>query len=594
MTLMFDPIHIVVANGDIVQLTQMLKTNPHLVHARDSMQETPLHIAQETEIARLLIQYGADPNARGGARVGTPLHAVAQRGNIAVATALLEAGADVNASNVLGETSLHLVATAEVARLLVRHGAALDALDHAGLSPLYRHLKNAELVNFLIQAGARLDLRDRVGRSPVHYAAELGAVEVLDLLLEGGLDVNEQDPISGWTPLHEAAQHDQVQVVRWLLEHGADPRQRSLGGETPLDIARARGRHVVCQLLETSLPLPSLPAVPPAEPFVAQRLRLHPLLHEAIIIGKQGMLGRWQLAEPMQRLLAVQVDALEIRDVAVAPTGEWVALATPEKQVEVRAWEDFRLIATWPISHPHGVASLAISPNGRWLALGGEIGWIKLLETAGGHHVEDLEGGDWTGGLAFSPSSDLLASACSYQGGAEVVIDQISQAGQISRVQELDRSDMNTPPTRFVDTLPHLAFSPDGRWLVLFETCSMPGDKRAATGWYGNLVLYEVATGEFRWQVPLDMNVTTLSPELGAKLRGGRIEVAFLSEEEIVCGGPSGRVLCFDVHTGQLKRQIHVPSGAAIISLAYDKRNNRLYCVSNSGELFSVSVGEPS
>ena len=53
----------------------------------------------------------------------TALHLASGHGHSAVAAALLAAGADTNARREGGFTPLHLAATAEVAALLLRHGA---------------------------------------------------------------------------------------------------------------------------------------------------------------------------------------------------------------------------------------------------------------------------------------------------------------------------------------------------------------------------------------------------------------------------------------------------------------------------------------
>ena len=64
----------------------------------------------------------------------------------------------------------------------------------------------------------------------------------------------------------------------------------------------------------------------------------------------------------------------------------------------------------------------------------------------------------------FDPSSGLLATACSYQGGGMVRIDKISE-GELIPVTELWRSDTRTHGKCFVDTLVRLDFSPDW-WVV--------------------------------------------------------------------------------------------------------------------------------
>jgi uncharacterized protein len=73
--------------------------------SRESMKLTPLAsalAAGHNQIARTLIEHGADVNAKGDTDV-TPLHTAAARGNIEAATFLLEHGADINATTTDGK-----------------------------------------------------------------------------------------------------------------------------------------------------------------------------------------------------------------------------------------------------------------------------------------------------------------------------------------------------------------------------------------------------------------------------------------------------------------------------------------------------------
>jgi ankyrin repeat protein len=73
--------------------------------SRETMKLTPLAsslAAGHNQIARTLIEHGADVNAKGDTDV-TPLHTAAARGNIEAATFLLEHGADINATTTGGK-----------------------------------------------------------------------------------------------------------------------------------------------------------------------------------------------------------------------------------------------------------------------------------------------------------------------------------------------------------------------------------------------------------------------------------------------------------------------------------------------------------
>ncbi len=97
---------------------------------RDSGGHTPLYsVANEgsgadgAQIVRALVRAGAHVEAADGVQKTTPLHMAARRGNVAVAEALLECGADPRARDRKGETPAHRARNCrkpELAELLMR------------------------------------------------------------------------------------------------------------------------------------------------------------------------------------------------------------------------------------------------------------------------------------------------------------------------------------------------------------------------------------------------------------------------------------------------------------------------------------------
>ena len=97
--------------------------------SQNQMKVTPLHSAAAScslEIARLLLDHGADPNLKqqGGF---TPLHTASHNGQIEMADLLLTHGADINLVNDAGETALQIALNSnkgEMTAFLREHGAA--------------------------------------------------------------------------------------------------------------------------------------------------------------------------------------------------------------------------------------------------------------------------------------------------------------------------------------------------------------------------------------------------------------------------------------------------------------------------------------
>ena len=124
--------------------------------------ETPLHQADIEEVARVLLEYGADTNAL-EVRNRTPLHFRSELGPVGVVRVLLEHGADPNARDVDNATPLHLASGSghreellDVVRLLLQHGSDIHALDNEGRTPFMRATEGyrRRMMQILLENGA--------------------------------------------------------------------------------------------------------------------------------------------------------------------------------------------------------------------------------------------------------------------------------------------------------------------------------------------------------------------------------------------------------------------------------------------------------
>jgi uncharacterized protein len=111
----------------------------------------------------------------------------------------------------------------EVVRLLLERGAyaknplAIDALVYAATEG------PREMVELLIDGGADINGHGRTfdGETPLTAAATFGRVEVVELLLARGADISAQDQNSR-TALMAADSEGHGEVVALLRAHGAD------------------------------------------------------------------------------------------------------------------------------------------------------------------------------------------------------------------------------------------------------------------------------------------------------------------------------------------------------------------------------------
>ena len=107
-----------------------------------------------------------------------------------------------------------------------------------------------EKVVELIEAGCNLDHFDwPLSWAPLHYAAKGEQVEIAQLLIEAGANVNahNEDEI-GETPLGLVAANCSYEIAKTLIEGGADPRIPGWMGNSALNRAagrkKAEGRRV--------------------------------------------------------------------------------------------------------------------------------------------------------------------------------------------------------------------------------------------------------------------------------------------------------------------------------------------------------------
>ena len=126
-----------------------------------------------------------------------------------VVSLLLSRGADVNATDKVGQTALMkaltghasewkvIGATTPIVRLLLAHGAKVNAKDQEGRTPLVILLSNwdtqAELVQLLLSKGADVNARTKDATTALMLAAEGAKLEVIPMLLAKGADINAKD-----------------------------------------------------------------------------------------------------------------------------------------------------------------------------------------------------------------------------------------------------------------------------------------------------------------------------------------------------------------------------------------------------------------
>ena len=155
---------------------------------------------------------------------------------------------------------------AAVVRLLAGAGASVDLPDCTA-SPLCEAVfhRRTEVARLLCELGADMSAPNVFGLRPIHVACAKGHVELLELLVEQGTDVNQSMPggMAGLTPLHLAAQCGCREAVIKLLGLGAAPVFRKADPDCPgyipcpLFLAAAEGHYSVFTLLSKHCDCPA-------------------------------------------------------------------------------------------------------------------------------------------------------------------------------------------------------------------------------------------------------------------------------------------------------------------------------------------------
>lgn len=124
--------------------------------------DTALHYVGKKETVRLLINNGADVNAK-NRRGMTPLHYVI---NEDVALELILYGADVNLTSDTGLTPLHMSMGMNISKVLIKYGSNVNAKDDSGETPLHT-CPNTETLDLLVENGASIDSIDSTNSTPL-------------------------------------------------------------------------------------------------------------------------------------------------------------------------------------------------------------------------------------------------------------------------------------------------------------------------------------------------------------------------------------------------------------------------------------------
>jgi len=137
-------LHVLAGQGSLAMVALLLQMGAD-PNAQNPPGHTPLYWvgngspgAYGAEVVHVLARHGAHVNAQEKLKHCTPLHMAARRGNVQVAAALLDCGADLEARDKLRDTPLHRAVKCgktEMVAFLLERGANAQAEGKGGLTP---------------------------------------------------------------------------------------------------------------------------------------------------------------------------------------------------------------------------------------------------------------------------------------------------------------------------------------------------------------------------------------------------------------------------------------------------------------------------
>jgi ankyrin repeat protein len=144
-------------------------------------------------------------------------------------------------------------------RAFVQGGGDINVRGKGNLDRSLLHsaieFNHPEMAEFIVSVGASVSAKDYRGKTPLHYAAGMGLLSLVELLIEKGADPKSLD-VFGENALHHISsgggsspEEDQVAIVRRLIAVGLNVDSVGNAKRTPLYYAAGRGKLSVTKEL---------------------------------------------------------------------------------------------------------------------------------------------------------------------------------------------------------------------------------------------------------------------------------------------------------------------------------------------------------
>ncbi|KAJ6829100.1 putative ankyrin-3 [Iris pallida] len=240
-------------SGEI--LFALLRHNPSLLEDPHLGRTLLCHaiLCQNPNAVQLLLDVGANfrfPIITKSGNVSHPIHLAARLGGIHILGQLISHGCDVNTRTSDGETPLMISARADNSDCfleLIKVGGDLGLVSNSGDSAIQLAKRSsfassiASILSQALVSGASICSTDLSVFSPLHFIAESGNAESLQMILHSSTEnINKLDG-SGMTPVMLAARAGQADAFRLLVMAGADVTMKTPDGDTVMSVLAQEG-----------------------------------------------------------------------------------------------------------------------------------------------------------------------------------------------------------------------------------------------------------------------------------------------------------------------------------------------------------------
>ncbi|XP_037619580.1 85/88 kDa calcium-independent phospholipase A2-like isoform X4 [Sebastes umbrosus] len=232
------PLHRACERGDSPCVKELLDESQARTDIKDRNGETPMHCAAKQDTPAIiqimcsrLCSGVNDLNDNGE----TPLHVACRLGRVESVKALLGGGAKCDVIGGAGYPVHSAMKYSEkgcVEEILKADPGQLQAEDHLyGGTPLHWS-KTAEMCRLLLEHGCAVNYLSKTGESALHILTKKGRFEASMVLLTHGANANLKGQ-DGNTALHLAMKMDHMELIKALIVFGADVEIHNDLGETP-------------------------------------------------------------------------------------------------------------------------------------------------------------------------------------------------------------------------------------------------------------------------------------------------------------------------------------------------------------------------